>query len=556
MAFRFYGGGSADVAANLSGAPTSSVAFTVWTARTGGSQPSLKDSAGTTITTVTPLSSGVDIGTIVFQADADGYDYLWLDRQDGSRRVRVELRDPDPAASKSFLGWQVPTALNDYTALQAAATAAASAGTRLVASGTITTSSTLTINSEADLAGLTINYSGATGTAVIVGASATPLRTKRVLRLPRVYNTSKAATGWTAVAGSIGVQVINLYSCKVEIPYVTGFETGLQVTGASTQGTSYTDFQIGQLDNNKRNLQLTADSTGWVNENFFGGIGRLTHNSSEGTQVAGTVQILISNPTNTINGNRFKLSVESPDVVEYHVDCSGQYNYFDCRWENTGGTTHRRVIWRNNAKGNYINYGFNAGQITETKDATAYPALTDNDVFHRYYGGNTTTALMHLENIVSSSAPIMRTTAAGAILNGDDPNVKWTSQLTAIDYSAKQANDSFARSKWDFAQGRMYYGDGTAAPSTKYLGQFGVAIAWDGANLYVGTDNTYDIGAASSNRPRYIRAGSAIVTRANTTAGRVAASSAGAGGFMYDTTLNKPIFSDGTNWRDATGTIV
>ena len=40
------------------------------------------------------------------------------------------------------------------------------------------------------------------------------------------------------------------------------------------------------------------------------------------------------------------------------------------------------------------------------------------------------------------------------------------------------------------------------------------------------------------------------------TAGRPSASSSGAGAEIYDTTLNKPVWSDGTNWRDASGTIV
>jgi hypothetical protein len=66
----------------------------------------------------------------------------------------------------------------------------------------------------------------------------------------------------------------------------------------------------------------------------------------------------------------------------------------------------------------------------------------------------------------------------------------------------------------DYANGRTYFGDGTVDPTTKYFGQFGVAIAWSGAHLYVGVDNTHDIGAASSNRPRYVRCGTAVVTGA------------------------------------------
>lgn len=43
---------------------------------------------------------------------------------------------------------------------------------------------------------------------------------------------------------------------------------------------------------------------------------------------------------------------------------------------------------------------------------------------------------------------------------------------------------------------------------------------------------------------------------AHPTTGRPTAAAAGAGGHMYDTTLSKPIWSDGTTWRDAAGTAV
>jgi len=41
-----------------------------------------------------------------------------------------------------------------------------------------------------------------------------------------------------------------------------------------------------------------------------------------------------------------------------------------------------------------------------------------------------------------------------------------------------------------------------------------------------------------------------------TTAGRPAATTVGAGAGYFDTTLNKPIWSTGTLWKDATGTTV
>lgn len=41
-----------------------------------------------------------------------------------------------------------------------------------------------------------------------------------------------------------------------------------------------------------------------------------------------------------------------------------------------------------------------------------------------------------------------------------------------------------------------------------------------------------------------------------TTAGRPSAVTLGDGAQIYDTTLNKPVWSDGTVWRDAAGTAV
>lgn len=47
-----------------------------------------------------------------------------------------------------------------------------------------------------------------------------------------------------------------------------------------------------------------------------------------------------------------------------------------------------------------------------------------------------------------------------------------------------------------------------------------------------------------------------IQHKSYTTAGRPSASTSGVGAEYFDTTLNKPVYSDGTNWRDASGTIV
>jgi hypothetical protein len=51
-------------------------------------------------------------------------------------------------------------------------------------------------------------------------------------------------------------------------------------------------------------------------------------------------------------------------------------------------------------------------------------------------------------------------------------------------------------------------------------------------------------------------AGGAVHVPAHATADRPTPAAAGIGGAIYDSTLSKPIWSDGAAWRDATGTIV
>lgn len=57
------------------------------------------------------------------------------------------------------------------------------------------------------------------------------------------------------------------------------------------------------------------------------------------------------------------------------------------------------------------------------------------------------------------------------------------------------------------------------------------------------------VGLASSNAQQ-----EQISTKRGTTASRPSAVTVGAGARYYDTTLGKPIWSNGTIWTDATGT--
>ena len=53
-----------------------------------------------------------------------------------------------------------------------------------------------------------------------------------------------------------------------------------------------------------------------------------------------------------------------------------------------------------------------------------------------------------------------------------------------------------------------------------------------------------------------LRTGSVLAVAAVATGSRPSAATVGAGGMIFDSTLGKPIWSDGSNWVDATGATV
>ena len=70
---------------------------------------------------------------------------------------------------------------------------------------------------------------------------------------------------------------------------------------------------------------------------------------------------------------------------------------------------------------------------------------------------------------------------------------------------------------------------------------------------------TFATGATNTGSATFagaVIAGGPVKPQSATTAARPSAGSAGVGAMVYDTTLSKPIWSDGTTWRDAAGTAV
>lgn len=84
-----------------------------------------------------------------------------------------------------------------------------------------------------------------------------------------------------------------------------------------------------------------------------------------------------------------------------------------------------------------------------------------------------------------------------------------------------------------------------------------VALRADGAVRFSNGQDAYDTGIERFGfQVAGTQANNSWRTGVFTTATRPSASTVGAGSQIYDTTLGKPIWSDGTWWRDATGTNV
>lgn len=436
-----------------------------------------------------------------------------------------------------------------FSAVQSALTAAASVGTRATAYGTITTSSTLVITSDCDLSQLTINYTGS-GVAVQVGSGTSGaggiLWRKNVI-LPVIINAGKSGTGWAA--GTVGVRAVNTFGCTIRSPRIRNFETGYYAYGLGT-GNVYNDVQVLHGDNNKRNLVLGAGTAGWCNSNTYH-LGSLQHDAVEGNNITGVRQILLETATNIINGNLIIGGSVEGNTAEYHLDCDGLYNRFlEVRWENSTGC---RIAWRANSARNVIDYGYAAHQLVETH--------ITGSLLNRVYStgmsrivGSTSKAVQWLENTSSSSAAVDAIMDPGATPAGADPATAYRVYRSGDYTKMKRAADVADRMILDHVNGRLYLGDGSAAPTT-YL-QFDSAGLWKlvGASLYPATDGAYDLGIHGT-RWRNIRARSTVITGANVTGSRPSPAT-GVGAMFYDTTLSKPIWSDGTVWRDATGTTV
>lgn len=445
-----------------------------------------------------------------------------------------------------------------HAALQTALDAAYSSGRSVVASGSYTSTQTLEIRSSCVLDGVSITYMGS-GTAVRAGVTSGSVQRKDI-RLPRVENGNKPSTGWGPVAGSIGVDLCNLYTSEVYVPYVRGFEVGLRAWGMNNEGSSYLNVHLGHLDNNKINQQLGADTAtaGWANQlSFYGG--RSSHNSAEGTPAVGTKHIHIKALTTTADPNTntwYTPSLESPGVVEYAIDAEGgSFNlWINPRFEFTGGNA--KVRWGARAVRNRIIGGNMTDNVEEIRVAGQASNSVEGTSKRRFRAQGATGGDV-LESESSAAHPVWTVMRTGASAAGDSTSTQYVMQVASNILRAKQHTDTYDRVLINGNTGSCLLGNGTAAPVAGIQG-LGAFLFFAAGVTTAGpiTDGGANLGAASDYRFNYVRAKTATVTGVFTTAGRPTASAAGNGAIIIDSTLNKIIRSDGTSWYDAMGAAV
>lgn len=429
-----------------------------------------------------------------------------------------------------------PTGVTECAAaINTAAAACLALGARLHAKGTYKIASTVTIAGNADLGDATFNYTGTSGTAVRIGTATSGSFVYRIqVVAPKIIATAKTTTGWSQVAGTIGLDLSNLYASFVAVPHIQEFETGMRNYGKGA-GFAYNTVRVGHLYNNKINQFVDSDATGWSNQNLYLG-GQFSHISGEGTNVAGARHIEMVNSASVPNNNLWLNPSLEGNVSEFHAIVAGAYNVIDYgRWE----AATPKVKWAPAAVRNEIRGGYNAEAIVETWGAAAsINSITARGTSKiRGYGS----AVQILENSLSTTSPVDIIMTAGAAAAGASPATAYTVSRAPNLTRMKRSTDTYDRLQFDHVNGRISFGDGTVSTLPQYFtGVSNVGVSLNGGHFYFNADNTSDIGAAASLRPRDLNLGRDLNVGRNATIPGVITHTGTAVGFYGTTPAARP----------------
>lgn len=394
--------------------------------------------------------------------------------------------------------------VDDTINLQKAIYAATEAGKVLVSDLIHRTTDTIIINGSVDFRAAEIYYEGIGHSAVQISNTDYLYMLYATIHMPkRIRYVNKPSVGWDGF-NTIGVEVVNLLSCKVHFGNIRNFKTNLVITSKNIsnkgQSTCYNEFYIGHLDNGFENLLVVdGGDSSWVNENnFFGG--RYSHNGGEGTNVVGVRHIALRSLESTLNNNVFyKPSIES-DVPEYHVEMQSQYTRIvSGRWE----ATPPKVLYKkitgarlvaNQATNNLIDGGYTANRIEITKEGEGGAFLNTLIATSReIYNVSTRSGGVRYSN--TSGDPNAVITVFGATTDIDTADISdYALSISANGLAAKKGNDVFDRVRIAGNTGEVRLGQGTSEPEVRLSGtSSGLKVV--GGGVWTSTQN--DLGTSS-----------------------------------------------------------
>jgi hypothetical protein len=362
--------------------------------------------------------------------------------------------------------------------------------------------------------------SSADGVAVQIGHS-TAARFRYVVKELKVLTISggEPASGLTWTAGSVGVKVVNVFMCDIDIRDVYGFETNILFKGQNGIGNSLNEVHLGRLRNAKKTLHLSADTNGYCNENtFYGGSFQFGSNLASFTD---TVHLTVDHySTHLLDNNHFiRPAFESPSATSKCAVLSGDRgSIFMPRsegskiFEFTSNATYWYLI------GTFVNRVDIVNNGIQTK-------IFDNETI-TFNGRNDTGGIITAHNRAGNASDVF----VGLAFD--------RTKTFRVDGNGRMYTSSFG----------ILFGGGNGNPEGVITAPVG--SVWSrtdgglGANLYLKNSGTGNTGWLALHP-----------LTSGTTANRPLLPP---NPYMYfDTTLNKPIFHRGSNvWVDSTGTVV
>jgi hypothetical protein len=457
--------------------------------------------------------------------------YNRIEKQQVTRGGGVLLTyDLMNAVNVKYFGAKGDGVTDDTTAIQNAVNSLTSRGSVLVIPSGVYLISTLDIvlpdDSVLICMGLLVTTL-ASGAAVTIGS-----RSKDSMRIQvQGLKVQSKTMDWTN--NRIGVRLQNIQSSVIDIRAVYGFATNVQLYGTNGVGCVYNELHFGDLIDGQVQIALLADTNGWCNENTCYG-GRLSWTSAvkNYTGCVGIAEAFYS--VHNLNNNRFICpSIECNSTAVQAAVINGNYTVLMYpRSEGPGQLTFTNLSM-------FCTFfsGYGAGKTN----------VVDNGIKNRifmpdqmtYKGGSSNTGVITSQNMGSSNYKVFTGLDSGGT---ERFYVKGDGTIFSNENGYFQRGIRWTTGDGTFNDRGLFSGSGSpnnvqsANPGSLYMNTQGGA----GTSAFVK-------GAGNGNtgwRPvQDILSGN--------TAGRP--TNVPIGYCYFETTLSKPVWWNGSTWKDATG---